>query len=195
LEYLDSSDDLKELLHETILLISYICLLNEKFQNILAKGEVTLIQRMCSLPFSYFCEKKLKEILFPTLISISYKNDRNVEILSKEINLELLILFLKEKIQLEPILEEEEIERLDESLEENIFIGMAKLDKDQFFNQIAHNADLNIKKRAMSFSSTASSTKSCHDMLTGVSDYIPLHHRFPRNFWEKALDFYLNFGK
>ncbi len=192
---MDSSDDLKELLHETILLINYISLLNEKFQNILAKGEVTLIQRMCSLPFSYFCEKKLKEILFPTLISISYKNERNVEILSKEINLELLILFLKEKIQLEPIIEEEELERLDESLEENIFLGMAKLDKDQFFNQIALNADLNIKKRAMSFSSTASSTKSCHDMLTGVSDYIPLLHRFPRDFWEKALDFYLNFGK
>ena len=45
-------------------------------------------------------------------------------------------------------------------------------------------------KLTMSFSSTASSSKSCHDMLTGVSDYIHLHHRFPRNFWEKALEYY-----
>lgn len=195
LEYIDTSDDLKELLHETILLINYISLLNEKFQNVLAKGEVTLIQRMCSLPFSYFCEKKLKDILFPTLISITFKNERNVEILSKEINLELLIIFLKEKIQLEPIIEEEELDKLDESRDENILIGMAKIDKDELSDQMALNSDLNMKKRAMSFSSTASSSKSCHDMLSGVSDYIPLYHRFPRNLWEKALDFYLNFGK
>lgn len=197
MEYLDTSDDLKELLHETILLINYISLLNEKFQNILAKGEITLIQRMCSLPFSYFCEKKQKDILFPTLISITYNNVRNAEILSKEINLELLIIFLKEKIQLEPITEEEELDKLDESREENILMGMGIIEKDLFINPITINTDINIvglKKRRMSLSGTASS-KSCHDMLTGVSEFILLYHRFPRNMWETALEFYMNFGK
>lgn len=178
--------------------MNYISLLNEKFQNTFTRGEVTLIQRICALPFSYFCEKKLKDILFPTIISISYKNERNVEILNKEINLEMLIMFLKEKIQLEPIIEEEEVDKLDESKEE-ISLNLIKMGKGEgLLNNIGGIAQNNdnvisgLKKRTMSFSSTASSTKSCHDMLTGVSDYIPLYHRFPRNLWEKALDFYIS---
>ncbi len=168
-------------------MINYISLLNEKFQSILAKGEITLLQRICSLPFSYFCEKKLKDIFFPTLISISYNNQRNVEILNKEINLEMISIFLKEKIQLEPILEE------DESREELNEINFSMMGvKGEYVNSITSEGLLNIgiKKRNMSFSSTASSTKSCHDMLTGVSDFIPLYHRFPRNLWEKAETFY-----
>jgi len=176
--------------------MNYSCLLNEKFQSIFSRGEVTLIQRICSLPFSYFCEKKLKDILFPTIISFSYKNDRNVQILNKEINLEMLTQFLREKIQLEPIIEEEEMDKLDESREE-INFNLIKMSKGQMMSsnpgEILNSCMMN--KRRMSFSSTASSTKSCHDMLTGVSDYILLHHRFPRNAWEKALDFYLDFGK
>jgi hypothetical protein len=184
--------------------MNYCSLLNEKFQNILSRGEVTVIQRICSLPFSYFCEKKLIDILFPTIISVSYSNDRNLDILNKEINLGMITMFLKEKIQLEPIIEEEEMEKLDESREE-INFNMIKLGKDQFKNMNENailqnvsvtNADVNrMKKRAMSFSSTASSTKSCHDMLTGVSDYIPLYHRFPRNLWDKALDYYAKYAK
>jgi hypothetical protein len=179
--------------------MNYTCLLNEKFQNIFSRGEVTLIQRICSLPFSYFCEKKLKDILFPTIISFSYKNDRNVQILNKEINLELLTLFLREKIQLEPIIEEEEMDKLDESREE-INFNLIKMSKGQMMTnnpgELVNIAGISgLNKRRMSFSSTASSTKSCHDMLTGVSDYIPLHHRFPRNLWEKALEFYTDYGK
>ena len=43
--------------------------------------------------------------------------------------------------------------------------------------------------------STASSTKSCHDMVNGVSDFILLSHRFPHDQWEKALEYYSNYGK
>ena len=193
LEYLESSDDVKELLHETILMMNYISLLNEKIQNVISKGEITVIQRICNLPFSYFCDKKLKDILFPTLISISYKNDRNVEILNKEINLEMLVMFLKEKINLEPIIEEEEIDKLDESREE-INFNLIKMNKDQF-STATENTLNTIKKRTMSFSSNASSSKSCHDMVLGVSDYVLFYHRFPRNLWEKALDYFTNFGK
>jgi hypothetical protein len=168
-------------------MINYIALLNEKFQSILAKGEITLLQRICSLPFCYFCDKKLKDIFFPTLIAISYNNQRNVDILNKEINLEMLSIFLKEKIQLEPIIEE------DESREELNEINFSMMSvKGEYVNSLTPEGILKIgmKKRNMSFSSTASSTKSCHDMLTGVSDFIPLYHRFPRNLWEKAEAFY-----
>lgn len=67
-ETADKQDDSKELLHETILLIGYFCMNNEKNQALLCKGENTIIQKLCALPIAYFHDKKLKEILFPTLI-------------------------------------------------------------------------------------------------------------------------------
>ena len=202
LDYLDSSEDIKELLHETLLLIDYFCLNMPESQSIFGRGEITLLQKICALPFNYFCDKKTKDILFPTLISICYKNDRNLEILNKEITLEMLIIFLKEKIKLEPIIEEEDIEKI----EENQMIGnedimdLIKPDsKEPFVNgtNILANKEGKVptmKKRTMSFSSTAS-TNSCHDMVTGASDFVLLYHRFPRQLWEPAVEYFSSFGK
>jgi len=180
-----------------LLLINYITLRNEKLQNIFSRGEVTAIQRVSSLPFNYFCDKKLKDILFPSLISITYLNDRNLEILNKDINLEMLIIYLKEKIQLEPINEEEEIDKLDESRDDILL----SFNRDLNIKNLAGTAENmlipanHLKKRTMSISSSASSTKSCHDMITGVSDFVLLYHRFPRNLWENALEFYKSFSQ
>lgn len=173
--------------------MNYITLCNEKLQNIFSRGEITAIQRVSSLPFNYFCDKKLKDIFFPTIISITYLNNRNLEILNKEINLEMLVLYLKEKIQLEPINEEEEMDKLDESREDLSFVSF---NKDLQIKTINSNNDVipQLKKRTMSISSSASSTKSCHDMVTGVSDFVLLYHRFPRNLWEKAQDYYSKFN-
>ena len=170
-------------------MLGYVTLLNDKMQSILAKGEITLIQKICSLPFSYFSDKKLRDILFPSLIIISYQNTRNMEILNKEINFELLIMYIKEKIQLEPIIEEEEYDKLDESKDDIIYIT-----KDQFISNI-NSKELGLKKRTLSFSSNASSTKSCNDMVTGVSDYVLFYHRFPRNLWEISLEYISKFEK
>ena len=40
------------------------------------RGENSILQKLCNLPFTYFMdrEKKLKEILFPTIVAVSYKN-------------------------------------------------------------------------------------------------------------------------
>ena len=46
------------------------------------------------MPFTYFCDKKLKEILFPTLIQISYKNDRCLRIMDQEISIDLIVDFI-----------------------------------------------------------------------------------------------------
>ena len=56
LEYLDKLDKIKELLHETLLLISY---LSEKWkiQNPVSKGEMTIIQQICQLPSNNFSKK------------------------------------------------------------------------------------------------------------------------------------------
>jgi hypothetical protein len=64
----DKNEDTKELLHESILFIGYLSMENEKTQQILTRGENTILQKLCNLPFPYFSDKKLKEILYPTLI-------------------------------------------------------------------------------------------------------------------------------
>ena len=192
LEYMESSDDIKELLHELLLLISYLCLNNENFQNVVNKGEVTIIQHICSLPFSYFSDKQLKDVLFPTLITMTYSNERNTQILAKEINLEFIVMYLKEKIQLEPILEED-VDDVSSSINnEGGSKNIIKINKEQFLTGNTEKSE--IKPRGKAYS-TASSTKSCHDMVTGVSDFILLNHRFPFELWEKAQEYYTNFGK
>jgi|TARA_B110000285_G_C15010481_1_gene556151 hypothetical protein len=105
----DKNEDSRELLHETLLFIGYFCLLNEEGQELLHRGENTIMQKLCNLPFPYFSDKKLKEILFPTLIQTSYKSDRCVAIMNQEISFDPLIKFLNDnmKEELPRIMEEE----------------------------------------------------------------------------------------
>ena len=193
LEYLDTLDEIKELLHEVLLLTSYLSLQNERFQNLVSKGEMTIIQQICQLPFSYFSEKLLKDILFPTLITITYNHERNTKILSNEINLELIVLYLKEKIQLEPIAEEE-VSEWSSSVtnENNVNNNLIKINRESFLSGNNDKTELiNPRKEA----STTSSAKSCHDMITGNSDFVTLSHRFPIELWNKAQEYYSTFDK
>ena len=173
LDYLDN-DETKEILHESLLMIGYISLLEPKLQLQLLKGsESTLIQKIFSLPFNYFFDKKLKEILMPSIISMTYENKVAMEIINKEVNLSIFTIYLKEKISLEPIVEED-YDVFEESEEKSLTTNCSSLKKGDLI-------------------SNASSTKSCHDMVKGVSDFVGLALRFPRKFWEKALDFYSKF--
>jgi len=196
LEYLDTLDEIKELLHEVLLLTSYLSLQNERFQNLVSKGEMTIIQQICQLPFSYFSEKLLKDILFPTLIAITYNHDRNTKILSNEINLELMVLYLKEKIQLEPIVEEE-ISECGSSVanESSVKQNLIKINRESFLSGNNEKTDLMNSRNSRKEASTTSSAKSCHDMITGNSDFVTLSHRFPIELWNKAQEYYANFGK
>ena len=192
---MDNSDDIKELLHELLLLISYMSLNNEVFQSVLNRGEVTIIQHVCNLPFAYFSDKQLKDILFPTLINMTYLNERNTQILAKEINLEFIVMFLREKIQLEPILEED-LDDLSSSIntDNNANKVAIKINKEAFLTADNPGKPDLLSERGKAYS-IASSTKSCHDMVTGVSDFILLNHRFPYEQWEKAQEYYSTFGK
>ena len=190
LEYLEQSDEVKELLHETLLLVSYLCLQNENFQNVVNKGVVTIIQHICNLPFSYFSEKLLKDILFPTLITMTYNNVRNTKILSNEINLKMLVMYFKEKIQLERI-QEEDISEVSSSIYEggnnnNNNINNRKIREEFLQGKISES------KPSKAYSTTSSS-KSTHDMLNGLSDFVILSHRFPVELWEKAQEYYSTF--
>ena len=196
LEYLDTLDEIKELLHEVLLLTSYLSLQNERFQNLVSKGEMTIIQQICQLPFSYFSEKLLKDILFPTLITITYNHDRNTKILSDEINLDLIVLYLKEKIQLEPIAEEE-ISECGSSVanESSVKQNLIKINRESFLSGNNEKTELMNSRNSRKEASTTSSAKSCHDMITGNSDFVTLSYRFPIELWNKAQEYYANFGK
>ena len=61
----------------------------------LCKGENTLLQKLCNLPFPYFCDKKLKDVLFPTLIQASYKNERCLAIMDQELSIEMLVDYIQ----------------------------------------------------------------------------------------------------
>ena len=196
LEYLDTLDEIKELLHEVLLLTSYLSLQNERFQNLVSKGEMTIIQQICQLPFSYFSEKLLKDILFPTLIAITYNHERNTKILSDEINLDLIVLYLKEKIQLEPIAEEE-ISECGSSVanESSVKQNLIKINRESFLSGNNEKTELMNSRNSRKEASTTSSAKSCHDMITGNSDFVTLSYRFPIELWNKAQEYYANFGK
>ena len=61
------------------------------------------------MPFTYFMDKKLKEILFPTLVAVSYQNTRSVAIMDQELNLDVLVKYIEANIaeELPKIMEQE----------------------------------------------------------------------------------------
>jgi len=77
----------EELLHETILLIGYYALHNENSSKIIIKSENPIVVKLCGLPINYFKEKRLTDILFPTLIILA-RNESILSILDNEISLE-----------------------------------------------------------------------------------------------------------
>ena len=43
-------------------------------------------------------DKKLKEILFPTLVTASFRNDRSVAIMDQEMNISVLVSYIETNI-------------------------------------------------------------------------------------------------
>lgn len=172
----EQQEDSKELLHEAILLVGYFGFQNEKNQQVLCKGETTLLQKLCNLPFPYFCDKKLKEILFPTLVQISYKNDRSLAIINQEISIEHIVDFLQMNLKDElPKIVEEECDY--QSMSSLGPPGSSALEKKT--------------NRSPSISSTNSSSCSLQiDMVNGNSPFLPLNMRFPKKLWKDAIAFY-----
>jgi hypothetical protein len=169
----EKQEDSKELLHETILMIGYFCLHNEKNQALLCKGESTIIQKLCGLPIAYFHDKKMKDILFPTLIQASYKNDRCLAIMDQEIEMQMLVNFINTNIK-------EELPRIIEEENDN-----------QSMSSMSHSGLERRSHRSPSISSTNSSQCSLQiDMINGNSPCVPLLMRFPKKLWKDVIAFY-----
>ena len=71
---------------------------NPENQEVMSRGEQTLVQKLTNLPFSYFCDSFLKDVLFPTLIQIIHNNLRNLQIMSQEMSLDMIIQYLKQQM-------------------------------------------------------------------------------------------------
>lgn len=181
-ENFDRCEDTKELLHETLMFIGYYCLLNEKTQQILHRGENTILQKLCNLPFPYFSDKKFKEILFPTLIMASYKSERSVAIMNQEMSLDPLIRFLQYSMK-------EELPRIME--EEFDYQSISSFGEPGKKNRGRGGA------RSPSISSNTSSMCSVpiETLASGNCPYLPLVMRFPKPKWQDAVEFYSKFNE
>lgn len=90
----------EELLHEVILSLGHFTALNDENQVFIQSGRAPLLlQQLCTLPFKYFSDPKLKNILFPTVISICYKNNENMLVVAQDVNPTLLAIYLEEMIK------------------------------------------------------------------------------------------------
>lgn len=70
-----------------------------KFKTVIQLGQrPTILQQLCSLPFEYFSDDKLTEILFPTLIVACFLNDDNRAILEQEMSTMMLVTFIESTI-------------------------------------------------------------------------------------------------
>lgn len=159
-EHLDSGlEDVRELLHEIILLIGYFVTLNAKNQDMMNLGETSILQRLCGLPFAYFTDKKYTNVLFPTMISICYQHSHNLSILQQEMSVHILSNYISQQCQFYPIQEAPQQEE---------------------------KKDIIRSKKSLSISSSNSSSKS---ILAAASLKLVFLNRFPRYLWEKAAEF------
>ena len=65
-------------------------------QAIIQSGQPpTVLQQLCQLPFHYFSDPRLINVLFPTLISCCYNCQANREMLEQELSCDLLANFIE----------------------------------------------------------------------------------------------------
>lgn len=96
----DRGEEEEELLNETILLLGYSCYLNIKNQELMSRGHGsnTIVSKLLNLKYSYYVgNTPHKEVLFPTLISIVYQNEHNLQLIKREMNPRLLMDYLRNK--------------------------------------------------------------------------------------------------
>ncbi|KAL0489884.1 S phase cyclin A-associated ER protein [Acrasis kona] len=89
---------IRDLLSETILLIGFFTTQNNKNQEMVQHSngrDVSLLQRLCSLPIQYFTDPRYKQVLMPTLVCICYENNDNKDILECEMSTDMLVSFIK----------------------------------------------------------------------------------------------------
>ena len=93
--------EVHDILQELILLIGYFALMNKDNQNLLSRGTVThtLVYKLCKLPAHIYYTKPLfKELLFPSILSVIYKNEANIKIFKEEGHLPVISKYVTQKL-------------------------------------------------------------------------------------------------
>ncbi|KAG8440165.1 hypothetical protein GDO86_006098 [Hymenochirus boettgeri] len=87
----------EDLLCEIIVCVGYFTVNHADNQVIVQSGRhPTVLQKLCQLPFQYFSDSRLVQLLFPTLISACYNNPQNRLILEQELSCQLLATFIQD---------------------------------------------------------------------------------------------------
>ena len=86
---------LQSIINELLLFIGYFCLLRPRNQDVLHWGShPTILQKLCDLPFDYFCKPRLLEALMPTLLIACYKHEGNLVVVREQLNVKHIIAFM-----------------------------------------------------------------------------------------------------
>lgn len=97
------NEEIPELLNETILLLGYFTYLNPANQAVLSRGHGSnnIISKLVSLPFNYFVGNTLeKDVLFPTLVCIVFRNPTNLKLLLEGLSADHLTEYIHRNIQM-----------------------------------------------------------------------------------------------
>lgn len=125
----------------------------------------------------------MKDVLFPTLFSAIYREERNLEILYQEVSKDHLIKYLQSQIQMHPL----------DNKDLNIELGMASNNADSPPESKIDDKTKIVQEqkyiRAPSVSSNNSSTTSLFNVKSSNSLHFALIRRFPRKEWEPLLEF------
>jgi hypothetical protein len=166
----EDQDESKDILYETLLMIGYYTLMNKQGQEKIRTGENSLLLKLWQLDISFFMEKQKKDILFPTLIWLSYKDDINLEIIDNEMDKDYLKKYIRNA-------KKEELYNIPEDELEQRSMDSSSI--------------CSIGQKSHSISSTNSSTTSITTNLKMEHcPFIPFYMRFPKNLLDDALKFY-----
>ena len=88
-----------KLLNEVILLVGNFVVLNSSNQSVLHWGKSpTILEKLCQLPFNYFFEDELQKVLNPTLLAACFENDRNREVIERNVSLKFVCKYLEKAL-------------------------------------------------------------------------------------------------
>ncbi|GLI68003.1 hypothetical protein VaNZ11_012325 [Volvox africanus] len=91
---------LVQLLNEVLLLIGFYGVLQPANQDVLLWGKSpTILQRLAEVPFPYFVEQQLYQVLMPTLLSVCYGSERACATLAQHMDLHLLQSYVQTMIR------------------------------------------------------------------------------------------------
>ena len=99
-------------MNEVILLVGNFVVLNTANQPVLHWGKSpTILEKLCQLPFNYFLTDELQKVLNPTLLAACFENDRNREVIERNVSLKFVKVYLQKQAKGEKENVDKEVDR------------------------------------------------------------------------------------